>query len=156
MSALWLALDWIYERFPILLAVWMVINAIGLYDAVFLLRVGIRKRRAGLSRGLRPDGPRVLLANRGIREMVIRLVFHVVGLATGVSVLLDFVPPGTTGWLIISMACLMMSASRFDRSDDIKMGKTLTSEIREHSLISGFGNRRSENATGGPRRAREG
>lgn len=135
MSPVWAALDWMQEHVPIVLVIWMVINASGLRDAYVLLTIGVRRRRIALSRGLSLDGPRVLVANRGIREMTLRTLFHATGLLIGIWVVLGLPPVETAGWLIVTMALVMAVASKFDVYDDNKLGEILKREIREHSIL---------------------
>lgn len=135
MSPIWAVLEWMQDHFPIILVIWMLINASGLRDAYVLLGIAKKRRKAAISRGLLPSGPRVKLANRGIRDILLRVVFHLVGLAIGLMVILGLPTANSSGWLIVLMAALMAITSRIDLSDDEEMGRILNSEIGERSLF---------------------
>ena len=110
--------------------IWTVANVFGTMAAWRLLTIARRRRAAGLARGYPADGPRILTANRSIRDTVIRVLAHVVAVLIGLFAMADIPMGEYGGWALVGIMVLFMVASGWDLLDDRKLGKLQREESR--------------------------
>lgn len=117
---------------------WSLICILGILANARLIWLTLRKRRAALLRGAVPAGPRILTANRYLRNDACRAAFFFGGLIVGLWALaiLDetwwFSVFAT--WVLICMAGVMLGASVFDLADERNLDKLIQQESRKPRL----------------------
>lgn len=114
---------------------WSMICILGILANARLMWLTLRKRRAAIQRGAVPQGPRILTANRYLRNDACRAAFFFGGLLIGLWALaiLDetWWFSAVSTWTLICMTGVMLGASVLDLRDEDRIDTLIRRERQE-------------------------
>lgn len=114
---------------------WTAINLLGAMGALRLTFRTLERRSALLRQpGVSRTGPRMVAADRYVRNILLRLAFHGLGLAIGLWSMLETTPSwlfaAIVGWALVTMALLFAIASAYDMVDEVRLDRLLRAPDR--------------------------
>ena len=113
--------------------IWTVANVLGALGNARLVVLAVEKRAAVLRVGWKPDGPRVTVGNRYIRNDLGRLCCHLIGVTIGIYALLvttgDPVLNALVAWGLVAIMAILAALAIFDLLDERRMDHLVAREL---------------------------